>query len=98
MLTTIRPLSIRSILLVSILCVFTTVGAFAWDKGAQGPAPPERGGQSYERWLTREVGHELVQVPWLSVFDNLQYSVKGSEVTLSGQVWRPVTKEDAETA
>jgi len=37
-------------------------------------------------------------VPWLSVFDNLQYSVNGSEVTLGGQVWQPVTKQDAETA
>lgn len=37
-------------------------------------------------------------MPWLSVFDNLQYSVHGSEVTLSGQVWQPVTKDDAQTA
>lgn len=96
--TTIRPLSIRSVLAVSILCVITSAGTFARDKGAQGPAPPDRGGQNYEKWLTREVGHELVQVPWLSVFDNLQYSVKGSEVTLSGQVWQPVTKDDAQTA
>jgi hyperosmotically inducible protein len=96
--TTIRPLSIRSILVVTILCVIASAGTFAWDKGAQGPVPPDRGSQNYEKWLTREVGHELIQVPWLSVFDNLQYSVKGSEVTLSGQVWQPVTKDDAQTA
>ena len=96
--TRIRPLSIQSILIVSILCVITSAGTFAWGKGAQGSAPPERGSQNYENWLTREVGHQLIQVPWLSVFDNLQYSVSGSEVTLSGQVWQPVTKQDAETA
>jgi hyperosmotically inducible periplasmic protein len=96
--TTIRPLSIRSILVVTALCVIASAGTFAWDKRAQGPVPPGRGSQNYEQWLTREVGHELIQVPWLSVFDNLQYSVKGSEVTLSGQVWQPVTKQDAETA
>jgi hyperosmotically inducible protein len=96
--TTIRPLSIRSILTVTALCVITSAGTFAWNKATQGAAPPERGSQNYENWLTREVGHELIQVPWLSVFDNLQYSVKGSEVTLSGQVWQPVTKQDAETA
>ena len=96
--TRIRPLSIRAILIVSILCVITSAGTFAWGRGAQGSAPPERGTQNYEKWLTREVGHQLIQVPWLSVFDNLQYSVNGSEVTLSGQVWQPVTKQDAETS
>jgi hyperosmotically inducible periplasmic protein len=98
MTTAIRLVSIRSILAVSILSVIASAGTFARDKGPQGPVPPERGTQKYEQWLTREVGHELVQVPWLSVFDNLQYSVTGSEVTLSGQVWQPVTKDDAQTA
>src|SRR5690242_6216986 len=93
--TRIRSLSLQSIL---ILCVIASGGTAASAKSAQGPAPPDRGTQNYERWLTREVRHELVQVPWLSVFDNLQYSVKGSEVTLSGQVWQPVTKDDAQTA
>ncbi len=96
--TTIRPFSIRTILVVTALSLIASAGTFAWDKGAQGPTPPERGTQNYEKWLTREVGHQLIQVPWLSVFDNLQYSVNGSEVTLSGQVWQPVTKQDAETA
>jgi hyperosmotically inducible protein len=98
MLTTNRPLSIRSLLVVIALSVIASAGTLAWDKSAQGPAPPERGTQSYEQWLTREVGHQLVQIPWLSVFDNLQYSVRGSEVTLAGQVWQPVTKDDAEKA
>ena len=89
---------IRSILVVTAFCVIASAGTLAAVKSPQGPAPPNRGSQSYERWLTREVRHELVQVPWLSVFDNLQYSVKGSEVTLSGEVWQPVTKQDAETA
>jgi hyperosmotically inducible protein len=98
MTTRIRPLSIQSILIVTVLGVIASAGTFAAGRSTQGAAPPERGSQNYEQWLTREVGHQLVQVPWLSVFDNLQYSVKGSEVTLSGQVWQPVTKDDAETA
>jgi hyperosmotically inducible periplasmic protein len=98
MTTTNRPLSIQSILMVTVLSVIASVGTFAAGRNGQGAVPPERGSQSYEQWLTREVGHQLVQVPWLSVFDNLQYSVTGSEVTLSGQVWQPVTKDDAETA
>jgi len=95
---TIRPLWIRSILVVTAFCVIASAGTFARDKGAQGPVPPARGSQNYEQWLTREVGHELIQIPWLSVFDNLQYSVKGSKVTLSGQVTQPVTKDDAAKA
>jgi osmotically-inducible protein OsmY len=95
---TIRPLSIQSLLVVTVLSVIASVGTSAAGKRTQGPVPPDRSSQNYEQWLTREVGHQLVQVPWLSVFDNLQYSVKGSEVTLSGQVWQPVTKDDAQTA
>jgi hyperosmotically inducible protein len=63
---------------------------------AQGP--PARTNPNYEQWLTREVNHELVLLPWLSLFDNLEYKVQGSEVTLMGQVVNPVTKDDAEKA
>jgi hyperosmotically inducible protein len=95
---TIRPLSIRSLLVVIAFTVIASTGTLTWAKGAQGTVPPDRGSQNYEKWLTREAGHELIQVPWLSVFDNLQYSVSGTEITLSGQVWQPVTKDDAQNA
>src|SRR5277367_3363004 len=49
-----------------------------------------------DAYLTREVRHELTMVPWYTVFDNLQYSVQGNEVTLSGQVVQPTVKSDAE--
>jgi hyperosmotically inducible protein len=48
--------------------------------------------------IKREVRHELALVPWYSVFDNLQYSVNGYKVTLSGQVVNPSLKSDAESA
>jgi hyperosmotically inducible protein len=48
--------------------------------------------------IKREVRHELALVPWYSVFDNLQYSVNGYKVTLSGQVVNPTLKSDAEAA
>lgn len=34
-------------------------------------------------------------LPWVSVFDNLEYQVDGNNVTLLGQVVEPVTKDDA---
>ena len=46
--------------------------------------------------IGEQVRHELVMLPWLSVFDNLEYSVDGDVVTLSGQVTRPTLKHDAE--
>jgi hyperosmotically inducible protein len=46
--------------------------------------------------VTREVRHELVMLPYYSVFDNLAFEVNGDAVTLLGQVTRPVLKRDAE--
>jgi hyperosmotically inducible protein len=46
--------------------------------------------------LMKEVRHELVMLPYYSVFDNLAYRVDGSRVTLFGQVVRPTLKSDAE--
>lgn len=103
--TTIRRLGTRSIRVVISCLVISLVpaagsSAFASDGGARQTAPPpsERGGQALQQWLTREVGHELDLLPWLTIFDNLQYQVNGSEVTLLGQVVNPVTKDDAEKA
>jgi hyperosmotically inducible protein len=46
--------------------------------------------------ITREVRHELLMLPFVDVFDYLAYKVNGYNVTLIGQVTRPVTKSDAE--
>ena len=48
--------------------------------------------------VEKEVRHELLTLPWYSVFDNLAYGVNGNEVTLSGQVVNPTVKTDAENA
>jgi len=48
--------------------------------------------------LSKNVRHALVTIPWLGVFDNLQYTINGTQVVLSGQVVQPVTKHDADSA
>src|SRR6266849_5934420 len=48
--------------------------------------------------IQKEVRHELLMLPYLGVFDNLAYRVDGYNVTLSGQVTRPVLKSDAGNA
>lgn len=49
----------------------------------------------YEGWLKEKVRHELVMLPYLSVFDNLQYRVDGNTVILEGQVRNAALKPDA---
>lgn len=44
------------------------------------------------------VRHELVMLPYYSVFDDLGYQVNGSTVVLTGDVVWPVLKSDAEHA
>lgn len=49
--------------------------------------------------LADQVRKELVVLPYLSVFDNLGFSIEDSNtVVLSGQVLRPILKSDAEWA
>ncbi len=88
----IQYLKARAILVLSGIFV---VGALAVPVRAQ--APP-RDTSKYEAWLAKEVRHQLVMLPWYSVFDNLAYSVNGYTVTLEGQVVRPSIKSDAEAA
>jgi len=45
--------------------------------------------------LVREIRHELVMLPYYSVFDNLEFRVDGGKVVLMGQVTRPTLKDDA---
>ena len=82
----------RAILVPSVIFLLI---APAVPVRAQAPAP---GSAKYEAWLTKEVRHQLVMLPWYSVFDNLEYSVSDGTVTLQGQVVRPSIKSDAETA
>jgi len=46
--------------------------------------------------IEREVRHELLMLPYYTVFDNLAFRVDGGAVTLMGSVTRPVLKDDAE--
>ena len=49
-----------------------------------------------EQRIIREVRHQLVTLPYYTVFDNLSYKVAGDTVTLEGQVVRPTLKSDSE--
>jgi hyperosmotically inducible protein len=66
--------------------------------GAQQGMNNQRGTRNSDEWLKKEVRHELLTLPWYSVFDNLAYSVNNGEVNLFGQVVNPTLKSDAENA
>lgn len=69
---------------------FTSYSARAQNSNQQQREPSSR------QNLIREVRHQLVLLPYYSVFDNLSFRVDGDTVTLEGQVVRPTLKSDAE--
>jgi len=77
-----------------IMCVALSGIATTQEPGgtAQGATGPQR----MQERVTREVFHELITLPQLTIFDNLQYKVDGDKVTLTGQVVNPVLKDSAE--
>lgn len=54
--------------------------------------------QRMQQRIIKEVRHELVMMPQLSIFDNLAYKVDGSTVTLLGQVRNAFLQDEAEKA
>jgi hyperosmotically inducible periplasmic protein len=48
--------------------------------------------------MVKEIRHQLVLLPWYSVFDNLSFRLDGSKVILLGQVVRPTLRSDAAAA
>lgn len=64
---------------------------------AQGGGQQSTGAQRLQDRITREVRHELVMLPQLTIFDNLQYKVEGNKVTLLGQVRNAILKDAAQS-
>jgi len=79
---------------LSVLLVLAVVSDLFAAAPRKDQAP--RDAEHYEAWLTKEVHHELVMLPWVTIFDNLEYKVEGTKVTLYGQVVQPVLKSDAD--
>lgn len=48
--------------------------------------------------VSREVYHELVMLPQLTIFDNLSFKLDGSTVILMGDVRNAVLKDEAQQA
>ena len=78
-------------LLLTIVALFSLVTlGIAQDREQPSAKAQER--------ITKEVRHELLMLPYFTVFDNIAYKVDGDTVMLLGQVTRPSLKSDAENS
>lgn len=85
-------------LFTSFFLVATAAAATGSAVAASPQNKHQRSEEKYRARLEKEVRHQLVMLPWYSVFDNLAFRVDGDKVTLMGQVTRPTLKSDAEGA
>jgi hyperosmotically inducible periplasmic protein len=83
----------KSTLLLGLVSLFVLAAA-----GISQDAQRDQASAKSQERIIKEVGHQLRMLPYIGVFDNLSYRVDGYNVTLMGQVVRPVTKSDAEHA
>lgn len=79
--------------LVVLAGVLVIAPAFGLDKGRNPASAQAAGPQAY---LEKQVRHELLMLPYYSVFDNLEFRVQGRDVEIFGQVREPVLKSDAQ--
>jgi hyperosmotically inducible protein len=85
------------IVALSVSALSTAPSALA---GSSKTAQSNNNDQRSTEYITREVRHNLLLIPYYSIFDNLEYKVDGSTVTLIGQVTsgHGVIKDEAEAA
>jgi len=85
-------------LFAGLMCIAMSGTGVAQNPGGN-PAESAQAGTGPQRMqdrISREVYHELVMLPQLTIFDNLQYKVDNGKVTLMGQVENAILKDSAE--
>jgi hyperosmotically inducible protein len=89
-------ISKHSILTRLVFLPVALVFAFSILSFGQTQVPPSQRAAHADQVISQEVRHQLLLLPWYSVFDNLEYSVNNGVVTLQGQVVLDTIKGDAE--
>ena len=72
----------RSVQLTLAVALLAALPAFASNSSSNKPLP-------------ERVRHELVMLPWVSIYDNMSFRVDGDTVTLFGSTIRPAIKSSA---
>ncbi len=104
-------LKLTQMFAVAVLALACGLAGFAQNAtkmNTQAQTPQANAGATYsanprttnatEDRISQEVRHQLLMLPYYSVFDDLEYSVNNGTVTLKGYVVNPVNKSDAEAA
>jgi hyperosmotically inducible protein len=87
----------RTTISLTVAFALLLAGASACPLSAQ----TARSSKSEERppeTLLRVIHHQLLLLPFYSVFDSIDFSINGETVTLAGSVLRPTLKAHAEAA
>jgi len=83
---------LKFLAVLSFAVAFLGAGAGAERALAQAPVAASPA----QARIQKEVRHELLMLPYFSVFDNIEFQVNGDTVTLIGDVTQPVLKSDSE--
>lgn len=78
-----------------LLWAFACPDASAQPNGSTQPRLISPRGQAR---IIREVRHRILMLPDFGVFDNIAFKLNGYDVTLLGQVTRPILKDEAQRA
>jgi hyperosmotically inducible protein len=84
---------------LALVATLTVAPATGWTKTSElsssvGPQTVKDAARTTE-WLQSKVRHELLMMPYYSVFDHITYKVEGDRVELAGQVHKPTLKSGA---
>jgi hyperosmotically inducible protein len=93
-----KPVSIIRSRAGFTLVLFFTLFATSLSAGKRDNSRAFENGGLDESRIAGQVRHELLQLPYYGIFDDLAFRADGDTVTLLGAVVNPVLKSDAERA
>jgi hyperosmotically inducible periplasmic protein len=79
---------------VGLFALSTCIAVAQTTRGKDAAKPPE----SVSTSLSREIHHQILVLPFYSVFDSIDFTLDGHKVILTGQVLRRGLRESAEGA
>lgn len=90
----------KTTLRAAVIVLATVLSSLVFSTATPGASQKHKkqGEPVTEDRIIKEVRHELLLLPYYSVFDFLSFRVDADTVTLQGQVARPTLKSDAEAA
>src|SRR5271166_3321883 len=94
----IQPMRRIATWLTLISFLFAVAAAPSLLAQSSPPKTAPKSGDKLPSSLSREIHHQILLLPFDSVFDSINFTLQGNKVTLTGQVLRHSLKEHAEAA